>query len=350
MFKAHFLVHRNFTVRHLGWTGLLVIVAVLPHALALRSENHLLQAMTARLPYIVILYAALSGGLVTGTIAGTESGILIYVVMSMQLGMGMDMTRIEHFAEVPFYVVVGAVSGYLRDHLRVEASEKTRVLNLFSRYVPSSAVFRILEKGVELGGVSQHATVLFADIRGFTALSEEMSPGETMHLLNTFFAEMTAIIFQHEGMLDKYIGDAIMAGFGVPLKGKHDAHCAIQAALQMLRRLREMNEQRAFGARQLRIGIGIHSGQVMAGNVGCAERIDYTVIGDTVNIAARLQELTKEFNVPIVTSAETIQEARFGNDRAKFLGDTRIRGRESSIQVYGIEETAHAGFSGKAAV
>lgn len=330
--RHHLHVHRaDFRIRELIGKGLVVLLATLPHFFAYDTSNPMAQAITARLPYLAVLYAAISGGLLIGLTSGLVAGGLIYAVMAAAHHPVAGSVELEHLVEIPFYVALGAAAGYLRDHLRYESSEKEHILDMFSRYVSPAVVPEILKRGVNLVGTELHATVLFADIRSFTTLSEQLTPAEVLRILNVFFSEMAAIIFRHGGMLDKYIGDAIMAEFGVPLPGKQDAHCAIQAGLGMLTRLREMNKQRAFGDRELSIGIGIHSGRVMAGNVGCKERIEYTVIGDTVNIASRLQELTKQYNCPLIASAETIEES--GVQGAQFLGEIPVRGKVNSVRI-----------------
>lgn len=165
--------------------------------------------------------------------------------------------------------------------------------------------------GVRLGGVNQKATILFADIRGFTSLSEKMPPEQVVEVLNEYFTRVTDVIFDHGGMLDKYIGDGVMAVFGAPISKGNDALNAVKAAIEIQRLVLEMN--RDAGARkwpELHVGIGINTGVVIAGNIGSPKRLDYTVIGDTVNTASRL--MSKASSEQIILSVATAQEIGSG--------------------------------------
>jgi adenylate cyclase len=164
----------------------------------------------------------------------------------------------------------------------------------YSRFLPAHVVEDLLKNPttLRLGGANQIATVLFADIRGFTRMSARMEPEEVVGILNDYFGEMTEIIFEHGGTLDKYIGDGLMALFGAPYAGADDAINAVRAAVAMQRRMESLQEQfesESGAARGLSIGIGINTGVVTVGYVGSMRRFDYTAIGDTVNMASRLE-------------------------------------------------------------
>jgi len=166
----------------------------------------------------------------------------------------------------------------------------------YSRFLPAHVVEDLLEspQSLKLGGVNQVATILFADIRGFTRLASRLDPEAIVAMLNEYFSEMTEVIFQHGGTLDKYIGDGLMALFGAPYAGPDDSINAVRAAIAMQERLEILNEQLRSeeGAwRHFSIGIGINTGLVTVGYVGSARRLDYTAIGDTVNMAARLENI-----------------------------------------------------------
>ena len=141
---------------------------------------------------------------------------------------------------------------------------------------------------LQLGGQRQPVTVLFADIKGFTAMSETMAPEEVVEVLNIYFTEMVDLVFKHQGTLDKYVGDALMAVFGVPVPLPHAATRAVECAAAMQRRLAQMQAQGLTPIRGIRIGI--NTGEAIVGNIGSDKRMDFTVIGDAVNVAARLQE------------------------------------------------------------
>ena len=188
-----------------------------------------------------------------------------------------------------------------------DVTEEKRVRNTLSRYLPSQVAEQVLlNPALNLGGVAQTATVLFSDIRDFTTLSEQLGARATVAMLNEYFSAMVEAISAHDGILDKYIGDAVMALFGIPFAGEHDADCAMRAAIAMQNRLQLLNRERAErGDDPLEIGIGLSTGELVAGNVGSPRRMDYTVIGDTVNLASRLEAATKLYRVAVIISEGT---------------------------------------------
>jgi adenylate cyclase len=186
----------------------------------------------------------------------------------------------------------------------------------YSRFLPAHVVEDLLQRPESLrpGGVNQIATVLFADIRGFTRLSARLEPEQVVALLNEYFGEMTEVIFEHGGTLDKYIGDGLMALFGAPYAGPDDALRAVRAAVAMQKRLELMKEE--FGSKDstwsgLSIGIGVNTGLVTVGYVGSEKRLDYTAIGDTVNMAARLESSAPAEGVYISRSTHELLEGQF---------------------------------------
>ncbi|MDM7922424.1 MAG: adenylate/guanylate cyclase domain-containing protein [Pyrinomonadaceae bacterium] len=178
----------------------------------------------------------------------------------------------------------------VKAHKRLAREEVARAN--YSRFMPEYVVKQLLENpaSFRLGGVNQTVTVLFADIRGFTSLSERANPEKVVGLLNRYFSVMSEIIFDHGGTLDKYIGDGLMAIFGAPTASDEDALNAVKAAVTMQKRLRTLNEELAAeGYGQVAIGIGLHTGEATIGYIGSDKRSEYTAIGDTVNLAARLE-------------------------------------------------------------
>jgi adenylate cyclase len=172
---------------------------------------------------------------------------------------------------------------------KLQYEEKIRAT--MSRNLPTGVVEMLMKNPEEWkpGGTIQKVTVLFSDIRGFTRLSAGMPPEETMQMLNEYFDEMSNIIFLHQGTLDKFMGDGMMAIFGAPFSYGDDADRALRAAIDMIQRVRVLNERaKERGKRSFDIGIGVNTGTAIAGNVGNLERMDYTVIGDMVNVAFRL--------------------------------------------------------------
>jgi adenylate cyclase len=196
---------------------------------------------------------------------------------------------------------------------------------------PEVAAMVVANPDIRLGGVNQRVTVMFADIRGFTPMSESLEPASVVEILNEYFTRVTEVIFDCGGMLDKYIGDAVMAVFGAPISKGRDAVNAVNAAIQIQRLLIELN--RDASARhwpELRVGIGINSGIVTAGNIGSPRRLDYTVVGDTVNTASRLMSNAAAGQILIShsTAAETGNEFLLAN-----LPTLRVKGRSEPVEI-----------------
>jgi len=193
-----------------------------------------------------------------------------------------------------------------------DITREKRVRNTMARYVAKEVVDKLLASGQDfLDGNSHVATVLFSDIRGFTSLAEAMGPQETVTMLNDYFTSMVEVVFTHGGMLDKYIGDAIMAVFGTALGGVSDADNALMVATEMLRELARFNRRRlADGLEAIEIGIGIATGEVLAGSLGSRRRLEYTVIGDNVNLAARLEGANKHYGTTVLLAASTVEALR----------------------------------------
>jgi adenylate cyclase len=215
--------------------------------------------------------------------------------------------------------------------------ERDRLRETFGRYVTRQVADHLLAGKVELGGELVPVTVLFSDIRSFTSISERMPPRELLDFLNVYFSGMVESVMTHDGVVDKFIGDAIMAVFGAPVPHAGDALNAIKAALDMRKRLAKMNEGfRAAGAPEIRAGIGLHSGEVVAGNMGHVERMEYTVIGDAVNLASRLEGMTKEFDADVLLSEDLYLQVK-DSVEAVPLRRIHVKGREQDVMVYSLK-------------
>lgn len=224
-------------------------------------------------------------------------------------------------------------------------AERQQLMGIFSRYVSPEVAAEIWERRGEivLGGQERTATVLFSDIRSFTALTAGKPSAEVLGWLNDYFTAMAEEIREQGGFLNKFIGDGIMAVYGVPLSnGAQDDACrAVETALQMTARVEALNREHEGDPRypRLRIGVGVHTGPLTAGNVGSRDRMEYSVIGETVNLASRLESLCKDFKTDIVLSPETfaLVQERFAT---RPLGETEVRGFEGKIQVYTVVRTS----------
>ena len=206
------------------------------------------------------------------------------------------------------------------------------------RYLPEKLVSAVETGAVDIepGGERREVTILMADIRNFTTLCERNEPEVVTRILNRYFSAMSNPIFKHDGMIDKFIGDAIMAVFGAPQAGMNSAHGAINAAKGMLEELIELNKQFAEqGLPQLEIGIGIHSGEAIAGNVGSLSCMDYTVIGDTVNVAARIESKTKELGQVLLVSEDTAEKSEMSD--LAWVADVKLKGRDKTVNVYSFQ-------------
>ncbi len=190
-----------------------------------------------------------------------------------------------------------------------DISSEKRVRSTMARYMSREVVEKLLEEGESmLGGTTQEVTVLFSDIRRFTTFAERLGATETVSMLNEYFSDMIETVFAHGGILDKYIGDALMALFGAPFKTEQDADNAVTAANEMMKALGQLNERRkATGKDPLEIGVGISTGEVVTGNIGSLKHMQYTVIGDSVNVAARLESANKYYGTRVLVCESTVE-------------------------------------------
>ena len=216
-----------------------------------------------------------------------------------------------------------------------DISGEKRLQGTLARYMTKEVADQLMEAGEsELGGQEKAVTVFFSDIRSFTTISEELGAQETVSMLNDYFTDMVDILFEHNGILDKYIGDAIMAVFGAPFPTGRDADNALHASVKMMRALARFNERRrAEGKMELDIGIGLNTGEVVVGNIGSDKRMDYTVIGDGVNLASRLEGANKVYGSNILISQGTRDELQdaFTVRSADLL---RVKGKTEPVAIY----------------
>ncbi len=218
----------------------------------------------------------------------------------------------------------------------VEGREKRKMKRLFGQYVSKDVYEQLVADPARarLGGERRDMTVLFSDIRGFTTVSERGRPEEIVGMLNEYFTEMVEIVFRHKGTLDKFVGDMVMALFGAPLDDPRHADHAAEAALDMIDALGALNARwRAEGRPELDIGIGINSGPMIAGNIGSEAIMSYTVIGDAVNLGARLESLNKEYGTRIIIS-EATRGRLSGPYRFRPLGDVVVKGKTHPVAIF----------------
>lgn len=216
--------------------------------------------------------------------------------------------------------------------------QSQRMRDLFGRYVSREVAEKVLADGDNLGGQSVQATALFADIRDFTTLSEKNPPHVVVDILNRYYTRMVDVIIAEGGMVNKFGGDSLLAVFGAPIRQPDHALRAVQAAWQMNRALAGFNaEQMGMGLPPITIGVGISSGEMVAGNVGGRERLEYTVIGDPVNLAARLESLTKAWQRPILLSEQTkllLDQGTAHTADLEKCDQVTVKGKSEPTQVY----------------
>ncbi len=231
---------------------------------------------------------------------------------------------VPYLVQLPFAMLFGISSKY-----RVEKRDKDLISDTLDKYVPHEIAEQILAAGGDLTPRDVTATILYSDIEGFTALSERMPPERVIQLLNEYFSAVSKIVIRHGGIIAQFDGDALLATFNVPGENAEHADSAVRAATEMQRLTREQK----FAGNTLSIRVGINTGEVVAGNVGSAEKIQYTVHGDAVNVAARLEQYNKELGTRALLSEHTV--ARLIKDYPlEPVGAVTVRGRTAPLNVY----------------
>lgn len=280
--------------------GGLGVVAEIPEAKAFETADRV-RYRAALLACVVFCLALIVGHLYANSLT---TPIRALVEVAKQVSLGNFKVRIKPKTRDEL--------GYLSvtfNSMVTGLEERDRVKDVFRKFHNREVAEKLLSGEIKLGGERLKATIFFSDVRAFTPMSEAMQPDQVVEMLNEYMAEMVNVITRYGGIIDKYIGDAIMAIWGVPLGRQDDTYCALHACLEMRTRLCELNERRAArGDQPLRIGMGLNRGEVIAGNVGCTERMEYTVIGDAVNLASRVQTLTKTYLTDLLVTGQVMQE------------------------------------------
>src|SRR5271165_1685749 len=298
-----------------GWLDVLVIVllgAIAPlGSLRLRPLRAFLDALAAAVIFTIATQLAFNQGWIVA---------FVYPLFALALG----------------------TLGMLAVLYLITAIERERVHDLFSRFVPADVVDEVVARtddNLRLGAVERDCTVLFSDLRGFTSFSESQPAARVIEVVNHYLNEMSEAILEAGGTLIAYMGDGIMAIFGAPLDQPDHADRAVRAALEMIGpRLALFNAWLATEGfeRHFEMGVGLHSGSVMAGNVGCEQRVEYTAIGDTTNTASRLESMTKDSEAMLFISGATRERMSTNREALSFVADVAIRGRTNTLAVWTI--------------
>lgn len=301
------------------------------------------QALGFAVPLIYFIFVILSTlrldfwlSTFTGFVAAAQL-FIVALIFDPSSGIGEPQTYF-HAVRSVIILVCGVLAGSVGAQLRRQfaasiaaATARDRVTNLFGQHVSPQVVERLMTEGTSAGGDVRRVAVMFVDFRGFTAGAQSRTPQEVVDRLDGAFAVLVDILDREGGIVNKFLGDGFLALFGAPLEASDAAHRAVAAGREMLTAMDRINARTSW---PLRIGIGIHFGEVVAGNIGSPRRKEYTVIGDTVNFASRLEALNKEFGSQLLISA-SVREA-LGNDGSDAvpLGEVEVRGYERPVAVF----------------
>jgi adenylate cyclase len=210
--------------------------------------------------------------------------------------------------------------------------ERNRVVGMFGQHVSPAVVEKLLTQEVDLGGEVRHVCLMFLDIRDFTAFAEGQSPEAVVQYLNTLFDFMIETVNRYQGIVNKFLGDGFMAVFGAPILDGEDSRHAVEAALEIVAKVEALNARN--GIPPTRIGIGLHAGEAVTGNVGSALRKEYTIIGDVVNLASRIEQLNKQFGSRLLISEDVRRAIGEAGPEAVALGPVEVRGYTAPVQIY----------------
>jgi len=306
------ILHENFLQRSV-WTSFLDVCALIIFGLVIGIAIPRVKAVQGILLsfFIVAFFVA------ANTVIFTHFNIwlnLIYPVLTM----------------IVIYLGI-TIHRYI-----TEEREKKKIKGAFQYYLTASVINEMLKDPtkLKLGGDKKDLSVLFSDIRGFTSISEKLTPEELVHLLNEYLTAMTNVVFKYDGLLDKYMGDAIMAVFGAPLDQPDHPLRACRTALGMMEELKILQKKWAEEDRPvLNIGVGVNTGDMVVGNMGSEMRFDYTVMGDSVNLGSRLEGINKEYGTNIVISEytyEAVKDVLFCRE----LDSVRVKGKKLPVRIF----------------
>ncbi len=278
-----------------------------------------------------------------GSIATVGLALALAAAFTVGVQIAFDNGHVVSFV-YPLGALILSAAGALSVQLVTVAFERERVRDLFSRFVPENVVDEVLASAggeLRLGGVQREGTVMFTDLRGFTSFAETLTPDRVIEVLNRYLSEMSDAILDHGGTLVAYMGDGIMAVFGAPIVQADHADRALSTAREMLAvRLPRFNgwlREQELGE-GFRMGIGLNSGRVMSGNVGSERRVEYTAVGDTTNVAARIEQLTKGTPHQLMVSGATKEALTTQPDDLAFVDEIELRGRRTEIAIWALAE------------
>ena len=280
--------------------------------------------------------------LFSGFVAGAEFvGVALWFLRSCPDVPEMALITAPHQYVVKglLFIIAGCVAGFVTGQIKGQfiaslraSAERDRAVSIFGQHVSPQVAEKLLKQAVDLGGEMRSVCVMFLDVRDFSRLASEKTPKEVVAYLNTLFSGMIDTINQHQGIVNKFLGDGLMAVFGAPADDAERCRHALGAALEIIREVERMNQEGMIAP--TRIGIGLHMGEAVTGNVGSSTRKEYTVIGDVVNLAARIEQATKELKGQLLVSETVWKELDDERYQATDLGSVQLKGQAQPIRVY----------------
>jgi adenylate cyclase len=294
--------------------------------------------------FIILATLRLDFGLClfTGAVAALEYVGLVFLYLDRlpplseeTLATSLPMQLVKSFIFFLAGVIAGLVSleikkRFVRTITLLE--ERTEILHVFGQHVSPEVVTRLLNQPGEIDSETRYVCVMFLDIRNFTTFSENKSPAEVVNYLNTLFESMIDSVNRHRGIINKFLGDGFMAVFGAPLSDGQDCQNAVAAAREMLAQVEQLC---ATGQIQpTRIGIGLHAGEAITGNVGSSQRKEYTIIGDTVNLASRIEQLNKQYSSQLLVSEEVWNKVKEQILEGIALDPVQVKGRQAPVSIF----------------
>jgi adenylate cyclase len=277
----------------------------------------------------------------TGGVAAVE-----YVILSFALVGGSEVAAGTLLSLPPFYlakgvmlVLAGLAAGFVADQIKrrvtsvfLALEERQRIVNAFGQQVSPAIVEELLKQGPEIPSKRTFVCVLFMDIRDFTRLVEKKTPEEFVAYQNAVFGTAIAIVDRHHGVINQFLGDGFMATFGAPVATGRDCRNALGAARELLAAVKALSDSGRIPVTS--IGIGLHAGEAVSGNIGSQARQQYSISGNVVILAARIEQLNKDYGSQLLVSAEVLRETGEGDHRAEALGPVQVKGRDEPIEIY----------------
>lgn len=276
----------------------------------------------------------------TGAVAAVSyAGVTLWYLGDLQPGMLAMPQRVGGYILRPVFLLIGGiVAGLVARRIRAglvhsmqAAEERRQIVQMFGQHVSPAVVDQLLAQPTEQNVQLREVCILVFDIRNFTGFSETAVPDDAVALLNRLWGFSVEIVNNHQGIVNKFLGDGFMALFGAPIRAENSCQSALNAAREILAEIRHLSAAGEIPA--IRVGIGIHAGEALVGNIGSSERREYTVIGDVVNVAFRIEQLNKEFGSTLLIS-ESVQQATAAVPFTETATSLQVRGRQRAVQVY----------------